>query len=46
MYWPENDKTTDLKKGQTIKLRYRVLVHSGNAATAKVAELFEKYKAE
>jgi hypothetical protein len=46
MYWPQNDKETNLKKGQTIKLKYRVLVHSGDISTAKIAEQFEKYKLE
>lgn len=46
MYWPQNDKETNLKKGQTIKLKYRVLVHSGDTSTAKIAEQFEKYKTE
>lgn len=46
MYWPTNDKETTLKKGQTIKLRYRVLIHSGDTSTAKIAEQFEKYKSE
>jgi len=46
MYWPQNDKETSLKKGQTIKLKYRVLVHSGDTSTAKIAEQFEKYKSE
>ena len=46
MYWPQNDKKTTLKKGQTIKLKYRVLVHSGDTTTAKIAEQFEKYKSE
>lgn len=46
MYWPQNDKETTLKKGQTIKLKYRVLVHSGDIVTAKIAENFEKYKTE
>jgi len=46
MYWPQNDKETTLKKGQTIKLKYRVLVHSGDTSSAKIAEQFEKYKAE
>jgi hypothetical protein len=46
MYWPQNDKETNLKKGQTIKLKYRVLVHSGDTSTAKIAEQFEKYKLE
>lgn len=46
MYWPANDKDTNLKKGQTIQLRYRVLVHAGDTVTAKISELFEKYKGE
>lgn len=46
MYWPENDKTTTLKKGEVIKLRYRVLVHSGNHIEAEIAGEFEKYKSE
>lgn len=46
MYWPANDKETTLKKGQTIKLRYRVLVHSGDTNSAKITEQFEKYKSE
>ncbi len=46
MYWPKNDKNTTLKKGQLIKLRYRVLVHSGNHIEAGIAQEFEKYKSE
>lgn len=46
MYWPENDKNITLKKGEQIKLRYRVLVHSGNHEEAKIAEEFERYKSE
>lgn len=47
MYWPEDDtKGTQLAKGEKVTLRYRVLVHAGNHETAKIAELFEKYKAE
>ncbi|HDR51793.1 MAG TPA: hypothetical protein ENN90_09295 [Mariniphaga anaerophila] len=46
MYWPENDKNIVLKKGEQIKLRYRVLVHSGNHLEAKIAEEFEKYREE
>lgn len=44
MYWPENGKDTVLKKGEIVKLRYRVLVHSGDHKTAKIAEEFEKNK--
>ncbi|NQU54115.1 MAG: PmoA family protein [Bacteroidetes bacterium] len=46
MYWPENEKTTDLKKGDTITLRYRVIVHSGDQNEAGIAKEFEKYKSE
>lgn len=46
MYWPKNDKNTSLKKGQEIKLRYRVLIHSGNHLEANIAQEFEKYKSE
>jgi len=46
MYWPENDKTTDLKKGETITLRYRVIIHRGDHKQAKIAELFDQYSKE
>lgn len=43
MYWPENDKETNLKKGEMIKLRYRVVVHAGDTSQAGIASEFEKY---
>ena len=46
MYWPENDKNIVIKKGEQIKLRYRVIVHTGDHKEAKIAEEFEKYKSE
>ncbi len=46
MYWPENDKNTSLKKGEQIRLRYRVIVHSGDTKEAGIAEEFEKYRKE
>jgi len=46
MYWPENDKNIVFKKGEQIKLRYRILVHTGDHKEAKIAEEFEKYKSE
>lgn len=46
MYWPKNGIETFLKKGETLQLRYRVLVHSGSSEEAKIGELFEKYKKE
>ena len=44
MYWPKDDKETVMKKGEKLVLRYRVVVHGGNASEAKVSELFEQYK--
>jgi hypothetical protein len=44
MYWPENDTDTRMKKGDQLKLRYRVLVHAGNHSEAGIAGEFEKYK--
>lgn len=46
MYWPADDKATVMKKGETIRLKYRVLVHSGTHETAKIAEEFKKYAAQ
>lgn len=46
MFWPADGKTTILKKGETIKLKYRVLVHSGTNETAKIAKEFKIYSAE
>ena len=46
MFWPENGENTVLHKGETVKLRYRVLVHSGDHKTANIAKEFEKYKKE
>ena len=41
MYWPANEVETTVKKGDKLFLRYRVVVHGGNTAEAKVKELFE-----
>ncbi len=46
MYWPEDDKSTELKKGEVVKLRYRVLVHAGDTRQAGIEKEFEKYKSE
>jgi hypothetical protein len=44
MYWPQNDVDTQMKKGETLLLRYRVLVHGGTTEEAGIAREFEKYK--
>ena len=46
MYWPADDKSTKLKKGDLIKLRYRVIVHTGDSKEAGIAAEFEKYSKE
>jgi len=43
MYWPENGEETFLKKGDILRLRYRVLIHGGSSEEAKIGELFELY---
>lgn len=44
MYWPVNGEETFMKKGEKLLLRYRVLVHGGTTADAKVAEFFNQFK--
>jgi hypothetical protein len=46
MYWPANDRETQLKKGEIVKLRYRVLVHAGDTKQAGIAAEFETYTNE
>lgn len=46
MYWPEDDKSTQFKKGDTLKLKYRVLVHSGDTEKAEIATEFRRYTSE
>lgn len=43
MNWLDNDRL-DLPKGETLTLRYRVVVHTGNAEAANIAEHFAKYE--
>ncbi|GMV93457.1 MAG: hypothetical protein AMXMBFR82_32350 [Candidatus Hydrogenedentota bacterium] len=45
MYWLENDRL-ELPRGETLTLRYRVVVHTGNAEAANIAEHFRKYEEE
>ncbi len=44
MYWPENGKDITMKKDTSLKLRYRVVVHSGDHKEARIAEEFERFK--
>ncbi|MHC4430767.1 MAG: DUF6807 domain-containing protein [Planctomycetota bacterium] len=43
MYWLENGRL-ELPKGKTLTLRYRVVVHAGDAERAQIAGRFEQYK--
>ena len=43
MYWLE-DGRLELPKGRTLTLRYRVVVHAGDAKTADIAAKFKQYK--
>ena len=46
MYWPENGEYIFIKKGESITLKYRIIVHAGNHIAANIANAFEKYKSE
>ncbi|MBR0534429.1 MAG: PmoA family protein [Bacteroidales bacterium] len=46
MNWPEDGEATHLKKGEKVKLRYRVIVHGGTVDEAGISQIYEKYKAE
>jgi hypothetical protein len=43
MYWLEGGQL-ELPKGQTLTLRYRVVVHAGNAKAANIVQIFKRYK--
>jgi hypothetical protein len=42
MYWLQGDSLT-LPEGVALTLRYRVVVHSGDAKEARISRLFEEY---
>lgn len=46
MYWPGNDTGMQLEKGRTVRLRYRVVIHSGDHLQAGIADLYERYRSE
>ncbi|HEO72456.1 MAG TPA: hypothetical protein ENN80_14445 [Candidatus Hydrogenedentes bacterium] len=43
MYWPKGEYT-DLPKGETLTLRYRVVVHSGDTEAADIPRIFAQYE--
>lgn len=42
MYWPEKD-ATELKQGESVRLRYRVLVHAGNPDRKAIQSEFQRW---
>jgi hypothetical protein len=47
MYFPKDEKEgTRFKKGDSLRLRYRVLVHSGDPVSAGIAGKFREYSEE
>lgn len=47
MYWPADEtRGTIFRKGDSLVLRYRVVVHGGDAKVAGIARLFEEYARE
>ena len=46
MYWPADGESTQLAKGDVVRLRYRVIVHEGDCVKAGIAEKFEQYAKE
>jgi hypothetical protein len=43
MNWLENDQL-ELAKGEKLTLRYRVVVHTGDANSAGLAKIFDQYE--
>lgn len=44
MYWPADEKAGTLfKKGDSLYMRYRVIIHGGDAKTADIAGEFKKF---
>jgi hypothetical protein len=40
---PKRDGSLTIKPGESLTFRYRVIIHHGNAAEAKVAEAYSAY---
>jgi hypothetical protein len=43
MFWPQDGKSTKLKTGEKLVLRYRAVVFAGDPESAKIREEFEAY---
>lgn len=43
MYWPPNESHFEFAEGESIFLKYRVIVHGGDTESARIAERFEEF---
>jgi hypothetical protein len=43
MYWPENGEFTALSKDKPVTMRFRVVVHAGDAQAAAIADRFKEF---
>jgi Methane oxygenase PmoA len=43
MFWPADDKTTRISKGEKLRLCYRVIVFSGTPESAGISEQFKQF---
>lgn len=43
MWFVEEGDKTELKKGETVKLRYRVIIHAGTPENAQISALFDQF---
>ena len=46
MYWPDDGEQTRLKKGETVRLKYRVLIFGGTPEEAGIQALYKQYASE
>jgi hypothetical protein len=46
LYWPSNNVETFFEKGTLVRLRYRVLVHTGTSSDADIASQSRRYNSE
>lgn len=43
LYWPPNESSIGLREGETVTLRYRVVVHAGTTVEAGIQDLYAAY---
>jgi hypothetical protein len=45
-YWPENDSYIEFQPGESVELRYRVLIHAGDPSRSEIQAAFEQWSRE